>query len=97
MATEKKIQEWHEFDVETLEGKAEALHNDWRKADVLARAARTKMENAIISELEKNDQVPDDHSVAFSYRFGKISVGFDPTGRRPGESKTAKLGIVKSK
>jgi hypothetical protein len=64
---------WKEVDPETLQSEAASAYNDYKSIRAEAKVAREKFEKLFTEAAG----VPSTHRLAFSYRFGKLSLAIE--------------------
>ena len=76
--------DWQSLDVDTLSNDIQALYFTYRKAQEHASTQRKAFEAAMSAKIE----LPTHLSLAFGYKFGKLSVAIVPV-KRPSTGKAA--------
>jgi hypothetical protein len=79
-----KSEDWTTLDVETFSDDLQALYYSYRKAQDAANTQRKAFEAAMSAKLE----LPSHLTLAFGYRFGKLSVAIVPKAK-PSASRSA--------
>jgi|TARA_R110000796_G_scaffold63184_2_gene145715 hypothetical protein len=92
MANSKTNLTWHEVDVDTMSAALKKRYNEYRDLNKKAVDTKLAFQAQFITELRKQSMIEAAETMAFAYKFGKLSIAkVDVEAERPKSSAKPKF------
>jgi len=92
MANSKTNLTWHEVDVDSMSAALKKRYNEYRDLNKKAMDTKLTFQTQFINELRKQSMIESTETMAFAYKFGKLSIAkVDVEAEKPKSSAKPKF------